>query len=209
MGALTSRNSNDRAQETTQSRMAQVDASNGLKEYQERLTTLHNSKKKLPKFVPVPDKSLGLITKIYDGDTLTILCEVGGRTTQLSVRIIGIDTPELHRGKAPNEGQTAKMIRDLIHDLFLGKFASVANCDTDKYGRLLATVFVHCDTATPDEMTSSLKRTVDLGEFLKDNKLAYTYGGGTKVEFSQDDLSSMRSTCEQLRRTLISESRDH
>ena len=206
MGGFTSRTSNDKSQETAHHKMTLVDATadHGLKQYQERLTALHGSNKKLPKFVPVPDKSLGLITKVYDGDTLTLLCEVGGRITQLSVRILGIDTPELHRGKAPHEGQTAKLIRDLVNDLFLGKFASVSNCDTDKYGRLLATVFVHCDLPAREHLPS-LKGTVDVGEFLKEHKLAYTYGGGTKVEFTQEDLTSMRNTCEQLRHTLTSD----
>ena len=60
-----------------------------------RLGRAYDSHKKVTKFVATPDKGIGLICKVYDGDSFTLLCEVGGLETHLTLRIKGIDTPEI------------------------------------------------------------------------------------------------------------------
>ena len=154
--------------------------------YCKRLEAMSASGERPKRFVPVPDHSAGLVTKVYDGDSLTLLCEVGGQACRMSVRIQGIDAPELHRGKSPLESRAAARIRDVVSGLCLGKFASVTCSGQDKYGRLLARVGV------TREGSSSV---LDLTEYLLSHSLAYPYDGGTKKAFSDVDLHQMIQTC--------------
>ena len=179
--------------------------------YRSRLYEMHRSREKLQRFVPVPDHELGLITKVYDGDTITLTCEIAARPCSVPVRILGIDTPELHRGKSALEGEAAKTIRDLIADLCLGKFGTVTSCGLDKYGRLLAKVSIQEEEKDPTERgcvnvdadrLSFPDEITDLTDFLLAHGLAYAYEGATKKDFEEVDLERMIQKCGALRTQL-------
>ena len=187
----------------------------GLYSYRRRLRDIHSSHQKCSRFIPIPDHNLGLVTKIYDGDTFTLACEIAGRPCTISVRIIGVDTPELHRGKCPLEGEVSKIIRDLLVDLCLGKFGTVTCCSMDKYGRLLANLSIHEDhevqevsSSSDDDVgattgTSTLhfwkEGDLDIAQLLLSNGLAYPYDGGMKKDFNEEDLVAMKESCALLR----------
>ncbi len=44
-------------------------------------------------FVPTPDGGIARVCSVYDGDTVTLLCHVGGRLATLQLRVDGIDAP--------------------------------------------------------------------------------------------------------------------
>ena len=71
------------------------------------------------------------VTKVYDGDTITVL----GEGKELRVRLYGIDTPEI----AQWYGQNAKQFTS---SQVFGKTVSVDPIDTDRYGRTVALVSV-------------------------------------------------------------------
>ena len=76
------------------------------------------------------------VTSVIDGDTFY----VNYGTTQESIRIIGIDTPEIHEGSKPvgEYGEDAKkFLEDFVNsfDIYLKKDG------TDPYNRTLAYVF--------------------------------------------------------------------
>jgi endonuclease YncB( thermonuclease family) len=60
---------------------------------------------------------------------------------RLSVRLNGIDTPEI-KGKTEDEKTAAKQVRDVLSTLILNKYITLANIQTEKYGRILADVYV-------------------------------------------------------------------
>jgi len=107
----------------------------------------------------------------YDGDTITVNIEkvhplLGKR---ISVRVRGIDTPEM-RGEAPCEKERALEAREVVRGLLKdSKDIRLVNVGRDKYFRILADVVVD---------KKSLK-----DELLK-RKLAYLYEGGTKEKRS-------------------------
>ncbi|MEK6542911.1 MAG: thermonuclease family protein [Elusimicrobiota bacterium] len=77
------------------------------------------------------------VVRVVDGDTIVL-------TDGRKVRLIGVDTPELHHPKKPVQ-YFAKEARDFVSDLVLGKTiglafdpANIYVKHTDKYGRLLA-----------------------------------------------------------------------
>jgi endonuclease YncB( thermonuclease family) len=71
------------------------------------------------------------VTRVYDGDTIT----VSGEGKELRVRLYGIDTPESTQWY----GQNAKQFTS---SQVFGKMVSIDRIDTDRYGRTVALVSV-------------------------------------------------------------------
>lgn len=111
----------------------------------------------------------GRVIKVYDADTLTIASKLPYDTSplyRLSVRLNGIDTPEM-KGKdiSDDEKTAAKNARDFVSNLVLNKYVRLENINSEKYGRLLADVYYG---------------DIHLNELLLKEKYAVPYHGGTK-----------------------------
>lgn len=80
------------------------------------------------------------VVRVIDGDTLAVRADIWiGQSVAISVRIRGIDTPEM-RGKCPEETALAAAARDLLAEL-AGPVVAVVNVENDKYGgRVVADV---------------------------------------------------------------------
>jgi endonuclease YncB( thermonuclease family) len=111
----------------------------------------------------------GRVIKVYDGDTITIaskLCHSDSQLYRFSVRLNGIDTPEM-KGKdiSEEEKEAAKNARDFVANLVLNKFVTLENISNEKYGRILADVYIN---------------NIHLNELLLRERYAVKYDGGTK-----------------------------
>lgn len=107
------------------------------------------------------------VVKNYDGDTLTVnIPDVPALIGKnISVRVLGIDTPEV-KTKNSCEKQAGRMAKNLVSSTLRGaKNIELHNVQRDKYFRILADVIID---------GKSLK------EVLIKNKLATAYDGGTK-----------------------------
>lgn len=107
------------------------------------------------------------VLKNYDGDTLTVnipnVPPLLGK--DISVRVFGIDTPEI-KTKNKCEKEAGRIAKNLVTaTLKNAKKIELHNVQRDKYFRILADV--HVDG-------KSLK------DILLKNNLAYEYDGGTK-----------------------------
>jgi len=114
----------------------------------------------------VPIKS-GRVIKVYDGDSITIAAKLPFDDSTLyrfSVRLNGIDTPEI-KGKNADEKEAAKLARDALSNLILNKNIILKNVDNEKYGRVLADVYL-------DEL--------HINEWLIKERYAIRYDGGAK-----------------------------
>ena len=110
----------------------------------------------------------GQVIKVYDGDSITIAAHLPIEKSPLfrfSVRLNGIDTPEI-RGKNEDEKAAAKEARDALSNLILHKVIILKNVGTEKYGRILADVYL-------DDLC--------INEWLIKENYAVKYNGGTKV----------------------------
>jgi endonuclease YncB( thermonuclease family) len=110
----------------------------------------------------------GRVIKVYDGDTITIASKLPFNDSplyRLSVRLNGIDTPEI-KGKNEDEKTAAKNARDSLSALILNKYVTLKNIQSEKYGRILADVYL-------DELW--------LNEWMIKERFAVKYDGGTKV----------------------------
>ena len=115
----------------------------------------------------IPPVTIGKVIKVYDGDTITIASKIPIPNSQLyrfSVRLNGIDTPEI-KGKTENEKNAAKKVQKALEDLILQKNITLKNVATEKYGRILADVYLE---------------ELHINEWLINNKYAVRYDGGTK-----------------------------
>jgi micrococcal nuclease len=115
----------------------------------------------------IPPITSGFVIKVYDGDTITIVSKLPYNESPLykfSVRLKNIDCPEL-RSSNPSEVSCAKIAKEELTKLILYKIVSLKNVDTEKYGRILADVYL-------DEL--------HVNEYMINKKLAVYYDGGTK-----------------------------
>ena len=111
----------------------------------------------------------GRVIKCYDADTITIASKLPYKESplyRLSVRLSGIDAPEI-KGKSEEEKELAKQARDFVSNLILNKYVRLENVESEKYGRILADVYIG---------------DVHLNELLIKERYAVKYGGGTKLK---------------------------
>ena len=116
-------------------------------------------------FPPIKE---GKVIKVYDGDTITIATKMpyDDNFYRFSVRIRGIDCPEI-KSKNSNEKLCAIMARDFLKEIIFNKVAKLEEISYDKYGRILADVYV-------DDL--------NISELMISESLAIKYDGGRKKE---------------------------
>ena len=90
----------------------------------------------IPRFVPSPQGGIGRVCSCYDGDTVTLLCLLGGEPARIALRILGVDAPE-RRGRGEVETRAASDVRQVVEALVLDKVLHVHVVGVDKYGRML------------------------------------------------------------------------
>lgn len=113
----------------------------------------------------------GRVIKVYDADTITIAATLPYDKSplyRLSVRLQGIDSPEI-KGKdvADEEKIAAKNARDFVSNLVLNKYVRLENIASEKYGRILADVYIG---------------EIHLNSLLLKDRYAVPYDGGTKIK---------------------------
>jgi len=109
----------------------------------------------------------GKVVKVYDGDTITIASYLPIPNSPLyrfSVRLNGIDTPEI-KGKTREEKDLALVAKNALSEMILGKVIELRNIENEKYGRILADVYLG---------------PTHINEWMVENKYAVRYNGGTK-----------------------------
>lgn len=113
----------------------------------------------------------GQVIKVYDADTITIASKLPYDTSplyRLSVRLNGIDTPEMKGKGISNEEKTAAgLARDFVSNLVLHKYVRLENIESEKYGRILADVYFG---------------DIHLNDLLVKERYAVKYDGGTKIK---------------------------
>jgi len=141
-------------------------------------------------FVPVPDDGVARVCRVYDGDTLTLLCRVAGRLATLQLRVRGIDAPEL---RCAAQKKCACLVRDVVRALLLGREVRVVGDSLDKYGRLLGDVLL--PGAANDE-------TDTLSKFLMSRGLSRPYDGSSRLPWSPESLDAISTKAESVLATL-------
>jgi micrococcal nuclease len=122
----------------------------------------------------VPPIEYGKVIKVYDGDTITIASTLPNSTLPIyrfSVRLRGIDSAEI-KGSTETEKKLAIVARDALHGLINGKIVTLKNVDVEKYGRVLADVYLE---------------NLHVNQWLLNNNYAVPYDGGKKIRSEEWD----------------------
>ncbi|MDB4413478.1 thermonuclease family protein [Pirellulaceae bacterium] len=112
------------------------------------------------------------VVDVYDGDTMTLAIPFNCNVYKRKCRLIDLDTAEI-RTKDNKEKSVGIAGRDFVRDLVLGKRVFVKCGKDDKYGRLLASIYL-----TPDNDK-------DLSTMIVEAGLGYRYDGKTKKKFEE------------------------
>jgi endonuclease YncB( thermonuclease family) len=115
----------------------------------------------------MPPIESGQVIKVYDGDTITIATRLPYKDSPLyrfPIRLKGIDTAEI-KSKNENEKKHAILARDSLSELILHKTVLIKNIENEKYGRILADVYLE---------------EVCINNWMIEKGYAVKYDGGTK-----------------------------
>jgi endonuclease YncB( thermonuclease family) len=120
----------------------------------------------------VPPLERGKVIKVYDGDTITVCGRFYDNSPlyRFCIRLKGVDSPEI-RGNTQEEKVSAIKSRDALSQLILGKIVVIKNHDCEKYGRILADVYID---------------NIHVNEWLLQNHYAFPYDGGKKELFKSE-----------------------
>jgi micrococcal nuclease len=115
----------------------------------------------------IPPISFCKVIKVYDGDTITVCSKLpfeGSPVYRFRVRLASIDSPEI-RGGTKHETELAIISRDALHNLIYGKIIELRGNKIEKYGRVLADLYIG---------------NLHINKWLIDNNYAVPYDGGKK-----------------------------
>ena len=105
------------------------------------------------------------VVKVYDGDTITVVMDPYGKIERFSIRIWGIDAPEM-RSSNLLERNAAQRVQEVLAFRIMNKTVKLTCKGFDKYGRVLASVNY---------------RDVDYADWLISNKYVHVYLGKRKL----------------------------
>ena len=118
----------------------------------------------------VPPITAGEVIHVYDGDTITIVSKLPYDESPLYrflVRLAGIDCAEI-KGKTEKERELAQKAKNALQKLILNKVVTLKNLKTEKYGRVLADVYLE---------------DLHVNKWMLDNNYAVQYSGGKKTDW--------------------------
>lgn len=146
--------------------VVQTPGSAHVRHYAEDAYVAHCTTSNTPRFMPNVQR--GKVTAVYDGDTLTVAARHGrqGIPYRFSVRLSGIDAPEIRSAASAGEKSAAIVARDALRAAVLGEPVTLTVYSFDKYGRLLAAV-AHDDKG-------------DMGRWMLEAGHARPYDGGKR-----------------------------
>lgn len=121
---------------------------------------------------------LAKVVDYYDGDTVRVIFEFGGRILQYKARMAGYDSPEMKPLKTnPNreiEKAAAQEARASLIAKIGGALVYIECGDFDKYGRILVTVYLRAGQENGENVNT----------WMVENGHGTTYGGGKKAPFA-------------------------
>jgi len=116
----------------------------------------------------IPPIQYGKVIKVYDGDTITIASKMpfpDSPVYRFRVRLRDIDSPEI-RGNTAHEKHLAIVARDALHEKIFDKIVKIKNRGTEKWGRLLADIYVN---------------DLNINKWMIEQGYAVYYDGGSKI----------------------------
>ena len=125
--------------------------------------------------------TIGRSYYVYDGDTIRVATYYNSALYRFNIRLDGFDTPEL-RSRDDNEKSAGYKARDWLRGILKEKLVWVVCKDADKYGRLLADVYV-VEYNEDGETFKPYEECICINKLIVDMGFAVRYNGGTKTDW--------------------------
>ena len=124
---------------------------------------------------------LAKVVEYYDGDTVRVVFNFGGRRIQYRARMVGYDSPEMKPLKSNPNREAEKAAANAARSALIAKVAEGSKEDLvfiecgefDKYGRVLVTMFTR----------AGAKNGENVNAWMVANDFGTPYDGGTKKAF--------------------------
>ena len=116
------------------------------------------------------------VIDVYDGDTIKVIFLIDTIPIKISLRLNGIDTPEIkkYKGKLEEEKPAGIICRDRLKELIENKIVTIVIRRWDKYARLVADVYWN---------------NLNVNQYMIRHGLAKPYFGSTKIEWTIEELN--------------------
>jgi endonuclease YncB( thermonuclease family) len=115
------------------------------------------------------------VCSVYDGDTITGIMKFRGKYGKFKIRMEGYDSPEMKPPLSdPNrlyEIEAARQAKEVLQTLILNKVVEGECYGTDKYGRLLMTIY---------------EGGRNINQMMIQCGYGFPYEGGSKSKFSRE-----------------------
>ena len=92
------------------------------------------------------------IIRVTDGDTVTVL----GNGKKIQIRLVGIDSPEMSRGKHKPGQSFCQKSQKYLEWLVLNETVKIKSYGLDRYGRILGVVFTNGKNANLEMVKAGL-----------------------------------------------------
>lgn len=120
------------------------------------------------------------VVKVYDGDTIWVTFYLHNKIYKFNIRLYGIDTPEIKPPKnqenRDEEIVAAKRSKKYLENLILDKIVVLELLGKDKYGRILAKVFIKSGILCFSNKINVISDMINKG-------YGYEYYGKTKKKY--------------------------
>jgi micrococcal nuclease len=140
-----------------------------------KIKTLHDLKKskknnEYQHFSLAGKEKWAEVVDVYDGDTIKVIMKFRGKIDRWTVRMNGYDSPEMRPLRSdPDRVQIieqAKIAKNALIDKINNRPVLMKIYTFDKYGRLLADLFINGE---------------NINKWMIDNGYGYPYDGGKKL----------------------------
>ena len=124
----------------------------------------------------------GVVTDVYDGDTLTFGFLYNNSPTKVKIRMEGYDSPEMKPLLSIDNRdlhiKCSHLAKDKLTSLIKNKIVNVKFDKTDKYGRQLAKLYID---------------NICINDIMIDKGYGKPYNGSKKSPFTKEDLLKIES----------------
>jgi len=120
------------------------------------------------------------VIDVYDGDTIKVIILIDKTPIKISLRLNGIDTPEIKKGKGKleEEKEAGIICRDKLKELVENKIVTIVIRRWDKYARVVADVYWNY---------------LNINQYMIKHNLAKPYLGDTKTNWTIEELNKILS----------------
>jgi endonuclease YncB( thermonuclease family) len=136
----------------------------------------------------VPPIMYGKVVNVLDGDIITVASPLFNTVHPIyrfSVRLRGVESPEI-RESSEYEKELAIIARNALSSKVLNKMVILENTDLEKYGRILADVFLAKNPESESELEMQKKESISISQWMLKHNYTMPYSRDSKNKMDEE-----------------------